>query len=189
MELRVEEILKSKGMKMANLAAKLNTDQSNLAKRLEGNPTLSKLEEIAAALDVSVRDLFPESEPSLKEGVLRVGDRHFALIPVEIPEAPYIYNPTRFYSAVKDFILNCLYKKDMTASFCGLYSGVCPFALAYHGESRRLLFSFCPTGDGCVTWVYDPEADSVVKSCYTNELVADYITRNIINDMEEYGHN
>ena len=173
---------------MANLASKLNTDQSNLKKKIEGNPTLSTLQEIASALDVSVRDLLPNGEPSLREGVLRVGDRHFALVPVEMPEAPYIYNPTRFYSAVKEFVLDCLKRKDKTISFCGLYGGVCPFALVYEHESRRLLFSFCHTGERCNTWVYNPQEKTLMLANFTDELIADSIARSIINDIEESGY-
>ena len=189
MELKVEELLKRKGMRMAELAAKLNVDQSNLTRSLEGNPTLSRLKEVASALDVSVRDLFSDGKPSIKDGLLRIGDRHFALVPVEMPEASYNYTRERFYTETYEFVLKCLGKKDRTSSFCGLYGGVCPFSLIYDGESRRLFFSFCPTGDGCDTWVYDTGAERVIKYGYTPELAADYIARNIINDIEEIGHN
>ena len=175
-------------MKMANLAAKLNTDQSNLAKRLGGNPTLSKLEEIASALDVSVRDLFPDAGPSLKEGVLRVGDRHFALVPIEIPDTAFVYSISRFYSKVNSFVLDCLGNKEITQSFCGLYGGVCPFSLVYDGMNQRFILSFCHSGHECYTWSYDPKGENVLRLCYSDKLVADYIARSIINDIEEHGH-
>jgi len=188
MELKVEEILKTKGLKMADLAARLNVDQSNLTKSLEGNPRLSRLKEVAAALDVSVRDLFSETEPSLKEGLLRVGDRFFALVPVVMSEEANTFNRSRFYKEAYEFILKCMKNRDRTFSFCGLYGGICPFALTYDCKSQRFLFSFCPTGGHYETWPYDPESKNVLYYGYTDELAADHIARNIINDIEEIGH-
>lgn len=188
MKLKVEEILKSKGMKMADLAVKLNVDQSNLTKSLEGNPRLSRLKEVASALDVSIRDLFSDVEPSLKEGLLRVGDRYFALVPVVISEAANIYNPGRFYKEAYEMVLNCLKNRDRVCSFCGLYGGVCPFALTYDCRSQQFLFAFSPTGGHYVTWSYDPDSKYVLNVGYTDEIAADYIVRNIINDIEEVGH-
>ena len=188
MELKVEEILKTKGMRMADLAAKLNVDQSNLTKSLEGNPKLSRLKEVASALDVSVRDLFSDAEPSLKEGLLRVGDRYFALVPVVVSETANIYNSGRFYKAAYEFVMKCLKNRDRASSFCGLYGGVCPFALTYDCKSQQFLFSFSPTGGQYETWTYDPDSKYVLSFGYTDDLAADYIARNIINDIEESGH-
>ncbi len=55
---RIKEILKQKGMKMHELAERLGIHRTNLATSLSGNPTLSRLEEIANVLDVNVADLF-----------------------------------------------------------------------------------------------------------------------------------
>ena len=184
MELKIEEILKNKGLRMADLAAKLNLDQSNLTKSLEGNPKLSRLKDVAAALDVSVRDLFPEEAPSLKAGVLKIGDRHFALVPVDVPENPNNFNSTQFFRAVEAFILRCL-DTHGSISFCGMYEGCYPFGLVYDAKSRKLFLSFSSGGDDFYTWVYDPQADSFAKNCTPHEDVANYIARNIMNSIQD----
>ena len=89
MQLKVKELLKERGMKMTELAAKVGVDQSNLSKSLDGNPTLSRLEDIAKVLGVPVRELFPDAPPASPAGVLDMGGKRFALVPMhdEVAEA------------------------------------------------------------------------------------------------------
>lgn len=184
MELKVEEILKNKGMRMADLADKLNLDQSNLTKSLEGNPKLSRLKEVALALDVSIRDLFPEEAPSLAAGVLTMGGRHFALVPVDVPENPHNFNSTQLFRSVEAFILKCLETRG-SISFCGMYEGKYPFGLIYDGESRKLFLTFNPGEEGFHTWVYRPREDSYKRGVTSDDEVANYIARYVMNDIQE----
>lgn len=185
MELKINEILKERGMRMADLAKKLNIDQSNLSTSLKGNPKLSTLVDVAAALGVEVRELFPETQPSFTAGTLQMGERHYVLVPVEVSEKPYIFRSGRFFKEVEGFVLRCL-KTDGTISLCGLYEGTYPVALLYDNKSRRLFLSFCPKGDDYTTIVYEPDDKFITKYHYTDELVANYIARNIMNDIEEF---
>ena len=184
MELRINEILKEKGLRMADLAKKIKTDQSNLSSSLKGNPKLSTLIDVASALGVEVRELFPETKPSFTAGTLQMGDRYYVLVPVEVSEKPYIFRSGRFFMEVEGFILRCI-KNGKTISLCGLFEDIYPFALLYDSKSGRLLLSFCPEGDDYWTTVYEPQKLSVAKNLYTDELVANYIARNIMNDIEE----
>lgn len=58
MELRVKEICKERGLQMQELADKLGITRITLTRNISGNPTISTLENIAAALGVSVLELF-----------------------------------------------------------------------------------------------------------------------------------
>ena len=58
MALRIKEIAKSKGMTMADVADKLGIKAITLSQSLNGNPTLSRLTEVANALGVDVSELF-----------------------------------------------------------------------------------------------------------------------------------
>lgn len=62
--LRVNEICKEKGMTLKDLAKKLGVTYQSLYANLKetGNPTLSKLKEIADALGVEVVELFAPVE-------------------------------------------------------------------------------------------------------------------------------
>lgn len=82
MEEKILQILKERGMRMSNLAAKLDMDQSNLSKKLKKDPKVSLIESIAKALDVPVSTFFPEPTPDEPAGVLDLGGKRFALVPL-----------------------------------------------------------------------------------------------------------
>ena len=82
MEQIVLQILKEKGLRMSNLAAMLDTDQSNLSKRLKKDPKVSFIESIATALNVPISSFFPDQHPAEPAGILALGGKRFALVPL-----------------------------------------------------------------------------------------------------------
>ena len=58
MELRVVEIARSKGLTMADIAKQVGISRVNLSNSLNGNPTLTRLTEVAKILGVEVSELF-----------------------------------------------------------------------------------------------------------------------------------
>lgn len=56
--LRIKELCEIKGMTLQELAKSLNITYQSLWAQMTGNPSLSKLQAIAAALGVSVPELF-----------------------------------------------------------------------------------------------------------------------------------
>lgn len=56
--IQIKEILKRRGVTAKELAAKIGISEGALSKSLSGNPTLERLEQIAAALGVEVAELF-----------------------------------------------------------------------------------------------------------------------------------
>lgn len=62
-QLRVKELLKSKGLTAKELAERLGVTDIALRASLKGNPTIGTLERVADALGVSVAELF-EPQPS-----------------------------------------------------------------------------------------------------------------------------
>ena len=57
-ELRVKEILKERGIKMKELAEKMEIAPESLTRALQNNPRFSTLQSIANALGLPVHDLF-----------------------------------------------------------------------------------------------------------------------------------
>ena len=82
MEEKIQQILKEKGMRMANLAAKLGVNQSNLSKKLKNDPKVSLIERIASALDVPVSTFFPDQHLADQAGVLDMGGKRFVIVPL-----------------------------------------------------------------------------------------------------------
>lgn len=58
MNFKIKELCKEKGISMKELAARLGITYQSLYDSINGNPTLSRLEEIATALEVDTYDLF-----------------------------------------------------------------------------------------------------------------------------------
>jgi len=56
--LQLKELLKQKRMTAKDLAVKIGISEGALSKSISGNPTLERLEAIAAALGVSPAELF-----------------------------------------------------------------------------------------------------------------------------------
>lgn len=67
---RVEELARQRGLSMAGLAKLLGIERANLASSLAGNPTLSRLQEVARILHVEVPDLFEREERPIISGYL-----------------------------------------------------------------------------------------------------------------------
>ena len=60
--LRVQEICKSQGITMQDLAKRMGVTYQALYAAVSGNPTIGKLGEIAKALDVGIIDLLNEDK-------------------------------------------------------------------------------------------------------------------------------
>lgn len=67
MALKIREVAKSKGMTMAEIAEKLGINPITLSQSLNGNPTLSRLTEVANVLEVDVSELFVQAKAEEKE--------------------------------------------------------------------------------------------------------------------------
>lgn len=76
MELRVVEIAHAKGLTMADIAKQIGISRVNLSNSLNGNPTLSRLTEVANILGVEVSELFkPTSTDKTVSGYLECDGR------------------------------------------------------------------------------------------------------------------
>lgn len=67
MALKIRELARSKGMTMAQIAEKLGINPITLSQSLNGNPTLSRLTEVANVLGVDVGELFVQPRAGREE--------------------------------------------------------------------------------------------------------------------------
>lgn len=67
MALKIREVARSKGMTMAQIAEKLGINPITLSQSLNGNPTLSRLTEVANILGVDVGELFVQPRAGREE--------------------------------------------------------------------------------------------------------------------------
>ena len=82
MALRIKEIAKAKGITMGEIADKMGINPVNLSASLNGNPTLNRLQEVAAILGVEVSDLVIQNS-SYINGYIETGNN---LYPVKSKE-------------------------------------------------------------------------------------------------------
>lgn len=76
MELRVVELAHQRGLTMSDIAKKVGISRVNLSNSLNGNPTLSRLTEVAKILGVEVSELFkPASTQKVVSGYLEYNGR------------------------------------------------------------------------------------------------------------------
>ena len=76
MELRVVELAHQRGLTMSDIAKTVGISRVNLSNSLNGNPTLSRLKEVAKILDVEVAELFkPTSTGKTVSGYLEYDGR------------------------------------------------------------------------------------------------------------------
>ena len=75
MELRISELARQRGMTIADIAKQIGISRVNLSNSLNGNPTLSRLREVAKILHVEVSELFKKSGTPQIRGYLEYGSR------------------------------------------------------------------------------------------------------------------
>ena len=76
MELRVVELAHQRGLTMADIAKQIGISRVNLSNSLNGNPTLSRLTEVAKILSVEVSELFkPSTTNKVVSGYLECDGR------------------------------------------------------------------------------------------------------------------
>lgn len=77
MALRIKELCKLKGIPMTEIAQKIGISPITLSQSLNGNPTLSRLTEVADILGVEVPELFDAPKTKAIYGCLYVnGEPH-----------------------------------------------------------------------------------------------------------------
>ena len=74
MALKIKELCKEKHITMAEIAAKIGINPVTLSQSLSGNPTLSRLQEVADILNVEVPELFERNRKEIY-GCLYVGGK------------------------------------------------------------------------------------------------------------------
>ena len=72
MALRIKELCKEKHITMKDIADKIGINHITLSQSLNGNPTLSRLQEVADILGVDVSELFDNPLPKEIHGCIYI---------------------------------------------------------------------------------------------------------------------
>lgn len=146
MELRVKELCKEKGLKMSDLADRMCINQANLMASIKGNPTLSRLKDIATALGVEISELFPGGEKKQTvDGFIEAGGKSFRLKNADdwiaasgsIPgllDFPLYTKASEFRKDLRKFVHANLDEEARAGVFCGRLGSQEMFLMTSSGD-------------------------------------------------------
>ena len=155
LESNLKEICRRKGLSLTDVANRMATSPSNLLSSVKGNPTISKIQDIANALQVSVSELLT-MRPNAAEGIVVIGGQTFQLskpatTTVQLPSFSR-YDTLR--EEIKVFIKKCVNGSE-SASKMGLVNSMEVFSLVYDAKASKFLLSLCYSDGQTITSVYD----------------------------------
>lgn len=188
-ETNLKEICRRKGLSLTDVANRMGTSPSNLLSSVKGNPTISKLEDIAEALQVSIAELLTK-RPEKALGLVTIDGHTYQL---SKPSASAVQIPTfdRYdvlRKEVEQFIRKSI-QTDETGSKMGMVETMEIFSLVYDHHAGKFILSLCYADGKTATLSYDKleycdwrERDTDETFRWSLREVSD----DIINDLEGY---
>lgn len=79
MALRIKEVIKEKGMTVQTLADKMGINRVGLSNHINGNPSVTVLEKISAALEVPIQELFEKEKNENINGYIEIENEVFKI--------------------------------------------------------------------------------------------------------------
>ena len=139
---------------MADLAARVGIDQSNLKKSLANNPRLSTLQDVAKALGVEVKELFSPSAPSRPTGLAVIGGKTYGMVETRVVQLPYYTDFSALRQGVKSFVKESV-KGEGTGAFCGIVDGFEMVSLVYDKIDPKFILAIYFGNNQSKSYIYD----------------------------------
>lgn len=186
-ETNLKEICRRKGLSLTDVANRMGTSPSNLLSSVKGNPTITKLEDISEALQVSIAELLTKRPEKALGLVLIDGQTYQLSKPAEnTVKLPTFDRYDVLRKEVEQFIRESI-KADKTDSKMGMVETMEVFSLTYDHHAARFILSLCYADGKTDTRIYDKLEYCSWKENDTEETVRwdlDYLIQEIINDIE-----
>ena len=176
-EERVRQLCKIKGIRMSELAKRVDVTQSNLVASLRNNPRFKLLEDIAFALSVRVADIL---EQHRTDGIAIINGETFAVSKphADVVQVPHYKDYVLLKNDIEKFVLHSVKHKEEGA-LCGYVEMLELFTLFYDKDKQSFNLTLC-YGKGLVYTNSFPCLDYVFKG----EIVKKDIIRDIFCDIE-----
>ena len=186
-EENLREICRRKGLRLSDVADRMGSGQSNLISSVKGNPSLSKLDEIAKALNVSVSELLT-MRPEKATGVAIIDGQVYQVSePADnVVQMPVYVRYSDLRDDIKEFVAQSI-ESGVSTSKMAMLETFEVFCLTYDDEGGRFFLSLCFGKGSMLTMGYDKLEFCNWRPEDTEETVEwdlDDITREIINDIE-----
>ncbi len=187
LEKNLKDICRAKGLTLTDVANRIGTNPSNLLSSVKGNPTISKIQDIANALQVSVSELLT-MRPEKAEGIAFIDGKAYQLCSPAIStvQMPSYNRYDTLREEIKAFIKKCVEGSEREAKM-GLVETMEVFSLVYDPDAAKFHLSLCYADGKTFTIAYDKyEYCNWDKSKAEDDAPWDLacITEEIINDIE-----
>lgn len=186
-ERNLKEICHRKGLSLTDVANWIGTSPSNLLSSVKGNPTISKLQDIANALQISVSELLTK-RPEKSLGMMYLdGQVYQVTLPADsMVQIPRYNRYDEMRAAVKDFTKKAIIS-EFDSSIMGMLEHFEIFSLFYDKHQESFSLSICYGKGKTLSFSYDKMEFADWKMMDTEETakwdLAD-VTQEIINDIE-----
>ena len=186
-ENNLKELCNQKGLSLTDVANRMGTSPSNLLSSVKGNPTVSKIQDIANALQVSVSELLT-IRPDKAQGIAIIEGQTYQLTK---PSTSTVQLPTydRYDSLrekIKGFVKKSI-EGGQNNSIMGMLESFEVFSLIYDAHDPCFLLSMCYADGKTLTFSYhELEYGGWKKEGEEDKLEWDlpYMLEDIINDIE-----
>ncbi len=186
-EQNLREIIKAKGLRLSDIANRMGSTVSNLLTSVKGNPTVTKLESLAEALQVSVSELLT-GRPETAQGLVIVDGQIYQISKpaTKVVQIPTYNRYDLLRGDIRIFIAKAIESRE-NACIMGIVETMEFFSLVYDGENEYFHLSLCFADGRMMTFPYDKleycdwtEGDSKKDALWNLAQV----TEEILNDVE-----
>ncbi len=186
-EKNLREIARAKGLKLSDIAARMGTTVSNLLSSVKGNPTVSKIQDIADALGVGMSDLLT-LRPESAQGLVVIDGKTWQ---IARPSSAVVQIPTynrydELRGEVRLFIARAV-EGTALVSMSGIVETMELFCLVYDPHTSIFYLSLCYGEGKSVTYTYDKLEYCVWKEAEAEDEASwdlGQVTEEIIGDLE-----
>ncbi len=186
-ETNLKAICRQKGLSLTDVANRMGASPSNLLSSVKGNPTISKLQDIATALQVSVPELLT-MRPEKATGIAIIDGQVYQ---VSMPAAGVVQLPVyERYSDlrddIKEFVARAVEADGNTAKMAMLETFEV-FSLSYDVHDAKFHLNLCYADSKTLSMAYQKLEYCDWKDEDTEESVKwdlHEVTQEIINDIE-----
>lgn len=171
-ETNLKAICRQKGLSLTDVANRMGTSPSNLLSSVKGNPTISKIQDIANALQVSVSDLLT-MRPEKATGVAFIGGQVYQVSKpaANVVQLPVYERYSDLRDDIKEFVAQAVEAGENTAKM-GMLETFEVFSLSYDFHDDKFHLNLCYADGKTLSIAYqkleycdwkDDDTDETVK--------------------------
>ncbi len=186
-ETNLKAICRQKGLSLTDVANRMGASPSNLLSSVKGNPTISKIQDIANALQVSVSELLT-MRPEKAAGVTVIGGQVYQISKpaAGVVQLPVYERYDTFRDDIKDFVAKAVEADENTAKM-GIVETFEVFCLSYDTHTATFHLTLCYSTGKTLSITYSKLEYCDWKDTDTEETVKwdlHEVTQEIIDDIE-----